>query len=67
LAPRARRIPENLFCYDGKAHAQFTESGELILSYACNLFATSEKDAFTVIEELLRSPEIDRPWVIPIE
>jgi hypothetical protein len=60
-------IPENLFCYAGKAHPQFAQRGELIVSYVCNLFATSEGDALTVLEELLASPGIYRPRVISIE
>jgi hypothetical protein len=38
-----------------------------VISYVCNFFATSEQDAFLVLEELLSSPEIYRPRAFRIE
>jgi hypothetical protein len=60
-------ISGNLFCYAGKAHPQFSKRDSLVISYVCNFFATSEQDAFLVLEELLSSPEIYRPRAFRIE
>jgi len=53
--------PGELFCYAGKAHPELAASGELLVTYVCNVFAeTGEADA-AVLERLRTTPSLYRP------
>jgi hypothetical protein len=59
-------IDPNLFCYAGKAHPEFAEPGNLLVTYVCNLFARSDEEAPKILRRLLASPDLYRPRVISL-
>jgi hypothetical protein len=68
LAPIPETIPggpysadENLFCYAGKAHPQFSSPDELVVTYVCNLFASDASDTHSVLRRLRVSTDLYRP------
>lgn len=72
-------VDENLFCYAGKAHAQFASRDEILVTYVCNLFAPDSSDntnnsapddspeTLNILERLRTSPQIYRPRAIRVE
>ncbi|MAG33949.1 MAG: hypothetical protein CL908_23970 [Deltaproteobacteria bacterium] len=67
LSPHAQgRIDENLFCYAGKAHPQFAERSQLLVTYVCNLFARSEEETILILRRLAESPELYRPRALSV-
>jgi hypothetical protein len=63
----ARSGDKNLFCYAGKAHAQFSTATELVVTYVCNLYAREPEEAYVVLERLRESPDLYRPRALSIE
>jgi hypothetical protein len=62
----ARSRDENLFCYAGKAHPQFSSPGELVVTYVCNLFANDASETLTVLDMLRERVDLYRPRAIPV-
>ena len=58
---------ENLFCYAGKAHPQFSSSEEILLTYVCSLYAREDSEALLILEKLAKSPRLYRPRAIVIK
>ena len=67
------RRDESLFCYAGKSHPQFARSGELLITYVCNLIAPDSTDAvgfaetIAILERLTVDLEIYRPRAVSVE
>lgn len=59
-------VDENLFCYAAKAHPQFAEAGQLLVTYVCNLFARSAAETQPVLERLLHTTDLYRPKALSI-
>ena len=62
-----RSSDENLFCYAGKAHPQFSSSSELLVTYVCSLFAKDSAETLTVLDKLRTSVDLYRPRAVPVE
>ncbi len=59
-------VDENLFCYAGKAHPQFSSATELVITYVCNLFANRPEETSELLERLRTSTNLYRPRSITI-
>ena len=64
LADSSDPEPGEPFCYAAKAHPQFAESGRLLVSYVCNVFAETEADISAVLERLRTTPSLYRPRAV---
>ncbi len=58
---------DDLFCYAGKAHPQFSSPNALVVTYVCNLFAKDSSAVSSTLQQLLESPSIYRPRAIAVE
>ena len=56
----------NTFCYAAKAHSQYSKTGELIITYVCNLYARSSEEEYMVLEELTHRSDLYRPRVVRV-
>ncbi|MBW2293075.1 MAG: hypothetical protein JRG94_12310, partial [Deltaproteobacteria bacterium] len=61
------KIDENLFCYAGKAHPQFSLPGELLVTYVCNLYARNATEANPILRRLRGSPDLYRPRAVTVD
>lgn len=53
--------PGEPFCYAGKAHPELAPSGELLVTWVCNLYAPDEREIPEVLERLRTTPTLYRP------
>lgn len=53
--------PGEPFCYAGKAHPELAPSGELVVTWVCNLFAERPDEIPAVLERLRTTPSLYRP------
>jgi len=58
--------PGELFCYAGKAHPELAPSGDLLVTYVCNLFAETGDEDASVLERLRTTPSIYRPRAVRV-
>jgi hypothetical protein len=58
---------QNLFCYAGKAHPQFSRPDRLLVTYVCNLFARSAAQVPEVLERLRHASNLYRPRAVAVE
>lgn len=56
--------PGELFCYAGKAHPELAGSGELLVTYVCNVFAETGDEEASVLERLRTTPSLYRPRAV---
>ncbi len=56
----------NTFCYAAKAHPQFAEPGEILLTYVCNLFTPTGESDWEVMERLLGEMRLYRPRAVSL-
>jgi len=63
--PRSR--DENLFCYAGKAHPQFSTTSRLLITYVCNLYVRNPGEVHAVLERLRTSADLYRPLPISVD
>lgn len=54
------------FCYAGKAHPELAPSGELVVSYVCNLFTGPADPIAAVLERLRTTTSIYRPKLVRV-
>ena len=59
--------PGEPFCYAGKAHPELAPSGELLVTWVCNLYAPHEHEIPEVLERLRTSPTLYRPRTLRIQ
>ena len=62
----SQSVDENLLCYAAKAHPQFSSTSKLIVTYVCNLVATSSAEALTILQRLRERVDLYRPRAIPV-
>ena len=60
------RVDENLFCYAGKAHPQFSSQRRLVLTYVCNLFARQPAETESVLQRLSENPTLYRVRAVTV-
>jgi len=58
--------PGEPFCYAAKAHPELAGSGELVVTYVCNLFARGPGEETAVLERLRTTPSLYRPRVLRV-
>jgi hypothetical protein len=63
----ADRPDEQLFCYAGKAHPQFSPPDGLLLTYVCNLFTRDPSEMPDILERLRRDSNLYRPRSVVVE
>lgn len=59
-------LPGEPFCYAGKAHPELAPSGELAVSYVCNVFADRDDGVAAVLERLRTTVWIYRPKLVRV-
>ncbi len=59
--------PGEPFCYAGKAHPELAPSGELFVTWVCNLYASNELEIPAVLERLRNVPGLYRPRTIRLK
>ena len=63
---RRNTTATNTFCYAAKAHSQYSETNELIVTYVCNLYARSPEEGHSVLEELTQRSDLYRPRAVRV-
>ena len=58
--------PGEPFCYAGKAHPELAPSGELLVTWVCNLYAPDDREIPEVLERLRTTPTLYRPRTLRI-
>jgi hypothetical protein len=66
ISKHPQNIDENLFCYAGKAHPQFSIPGELLVTYVCNFFAKDPTETLMILEKLRTRVDLYRPRALPV-
>lgn len=66
LAAAEDPLPGEPFCYAGKAHPELAPSGELVVSYVCNVFAERDDRVAEVLERLRTTGWIYRPKLVRV-